>query len=65
MESNLTKAGWLLLIVSLILLAGGWYFAKFIIGWQFNTVGFIVGGGVALIGGGAALLAKLDIEIMK
>ena len=32
MESNLTKAGWLLLIVSLILLGGAWYVAKFVIG---------------------------------
>jgi len=65
MESNLTKAGWLLLIVSLILLGAAWYVAKFVIGWQGSTPGFIIGGGIALIGGGAALLSKLDIDIMK
>ncbi|MEM6259536.1 MAG: hypothetical protein AAF711_05545 [Planctomycetota bacterium] len=65
MESNLTKAGWLLLIVSLILLGGAWYVAKFVIGWEFSTPGFIIGGGIGLIGCGAALLNKLGIEIVR
>ena len=65
MESNLTKAGWLLLIVSLILLGGGWYLIEIVMGFHVNKIGFFVGGGVGLIGGGAALLNKLDIEIMK
>ena len=65
MESNLTKAGWLLLIVSLILLGSSWYIAKFVIGWQGSTPGFIIAGGVALVGGGAALLSRLGIDITK
>jgi hypothetical protein len=65
MSSNLTLAGWLLLIVSIVVLGAAWYVAKFVIGWQGSTTNFIIGGGVALVGGGAALLNKLDIDIMK
>ena len=65
MQSNLTLAGWLLLIVSIVVLGAAWYLAKFIVGWEGSTPGFIIGGGVALVGGGAALLSKCGIDIIK
>lgn len=65
MSSNLTIAGWLLLIGSLVLLCGGWYAAKFVLNLQFSTPAFIIGGGVALVGGGGWLLDRLGIEVTK
>ena len=64
-ESNLTKAGWLLLIVSLVLLFGAWYLTEIVFEFRVNKFAFFIGGGVSLIGGGAALLNKLGFEIIK
>lgn len=63
MSSNLTIAGWLLLTGSLVLLCSTWYLAKFVLGLHFSTPEFIIGGGVALYGGGAWVLDRLGIEI--
>ena len=65
MQSNLTFAGWLLLIVSIILLGVSWYVVEIVLGFRVNKIGYFVGGGVTLIGGGAVLLDKLGYDIVK
>ena len=65
MQSNLTLAGWLLRIVSIVVLGVSWYVIEIVMGFRMNKFGFFMGGGAALIGGGAALLQKLGYDIIK
>ncbi|MEM6391632.1 MAG: hypothetical protein AAF797_02545 [Planctomycetota bacterium] len=65
MNSNLTAAGWALLLTTLIVICGGWYLATFVFEIGVNAFGFFVGGGTGLVGGGAVLLNRMGIDIIK
>lgn len=64
-ETNLTRAGCLLWFGGVALLLAAWWLFEFVLDWRVNTFRFIVGGGLALIGGGTLLLNRLGIDTTK
>ena len=65
MSSNLTWAGWLLLLGAIVILGVGWYVFRFLLDLQFNIFIFVIGGGIGLMTGGGALLKQWGVEMMK
>ncbi len=65
MSSNLTPAGWLVLLGAIAVLAVGWWLMKIVYGLPLNATHYFVGGGVGLLSGGAVLLETAGMSIIK
>ena len=65
MSSNLTWAGWLLVLLTIPLIIGMWWVMKFQLEWEVNPLRFFPVTGGSVIGGGAWALNRMGFEIIK
>ena len=64
MKSNLTLAGWLMVLVCIVGIVTVWYLEMFVFDLE-PSYRMIVGGGALFLGVGSAVMDKLGIDIMK